>query len=250
MQFIGTTLPARAGMFLRLALDLVFPRHCLGCGGGVEDPAYRFVCASCRGNLHYIDAPYCRACGYPYFGSVMGERTCPNCREIKPSFSRGRALFLHRGLGGQLVVELKYHRGTFLRPDLLRLIRRFGDLEAYIGGAVLVPVPLHLRKERERGFNQSLFLAHLFAELSEGASVDNTLDRVRDTPSQTRLRRDVRQANVKNAFAIRPNARIQKDLDYIVVDDVYTTGSTLNACSNVLLAAGARDVRVLTLAHG
>ncbi len=216
----------------------------------MEDDVYAFMCAPCRADLYFIDGAYCRACGYPYLGMTAADRVCPNCRELRPVFERGRALLLHRGLGGRLVVELKYYKGLFLRNDLVRLIGRFGDLEVYIGDAVLVPVPLHPRKERERGFNQSRFLAGLFAAVADGAMVEDALVRTRDTDSQTRLRREERAGNVKNAFAIAPSVTIRSDKTYIVVDDVYTTGATLNACAVALLKGGVRAVRVLSLAHG
>ncbi|MCC5805287.1 MAG: ComF family protein [Opitutales bacterium] len=250
MGSIVETWKARAVEAARAGLDLVFPRHCVGCGGPVEDEVYAFMCAPCRADLYFIDGAYCRACGYPYLGMSTADRVCPNCRELRPVFERGRALLLHRGLGGRLIIELKYRRGLFLRNDLARLIRRFADLEVYIGDAVLVPVPLHPRKERERGFNQSRVLAELFAATAEGAAVEDALVRTRDTDSQTRLRREERAGNVKNAFAIAPGYAIREKKNFIVIDDVYTTGSTLDACARALLDGGAGSVRVLALAHG
>lgn len=250
MRRIVRKCKTHGGDLFRAGLDLLFPRHCVGCGGPVEDALYDFICAPCRADLYYIDGAYCRVCGYPYTGMLGADRVCPNCRDLRPVFERGRALFLHRGLGARLVVELKYHRGLFLRRDFARLTRRFTELEVYIGGGILVPVPLHPRKERERGFNQSRIVAEIFAEQSAGAIVETALRRTRDTESQTRLRREERAGNVKNAFAIDPRHTIRNDKSYIVVDDVYTTGSTLNACARALLAGGAGAVRVLTLAHG
>ena len=123
-------------------------------------------------------------------------------------------------------------------------------LREYIDSATLVPVPLHRRKLRERGFNQSRILADLFAEAGGGLPVEELLQRVVDTQSQTLLNLNARRRNVKNAFALSENVLLRKDQTYILVDDVFTSGSTLNACSAVLRQAGAHCIKVLTLGHG
>lgn len=230
-------------------LDIVFPRVCIGCGRSPGPGPLRFICPQCRMGLHYIDPPYCRDCGYPYFGRVDSGRTCPNCVQLEPRFSAGRSLILHRGVGARMVIELKYHGGLFLRDDIQWIAGRAG-LDKYLANTVLVPVPLHTRKLRERGFNQSRFLADIFAQSSQSAEVKELLLRRADTNTQTRLSRDDRRRNVKNAFAIRPEMNLSGDMNCVLVDDVYTTGATLNECARVLLKAGASDVRILTFAHG
>ena len=121
----------------------------------------------------------------------------------------------------------------------------------YVRGAVLVPVPLHPRKERERGYNQSRLLADCLVPLGGGAThVEELLRRVIDTETQTAFDRRTRHENLKNAFALRPGAAINRALRYILVDDVFTTGSTLNACAAVLRRAGALNLDVVTLGHG
>jgi len=115
----------------------------------------------------------------------------------------------------------------------------------------LVPVPLHARKLRERGYNQAELLARAFARAAGGSTrVELLLQRTRDTPSQTAFDRETRRANLKNAFAPAPRARITPDQPYLLVDDVFTTGSTLNACARALRAAGCLNLRVVTFGHG
>ena len=121
---------------------------------------------------------------------------------------------------------------------------------SYLESGYLVPVPLHKRKLRERGFNQSRLLAGAFSDLVGGLPVVDALERVKDTESQTRLKRPERKKNVKNAFAISSDIHLNMSKICIVVDDVFTTGATLNACCTKLRKAGVTRLRVLTLAHG
>lgn len=177
-------------------------------------------------------------------------RDCPHCRDLEPVFEEGRTCLLYREAAQTLVQELKYRRGTFLLPDFERIIRGIDGLADYIGSAVLVPVPLHPRKERERGFNQSRLIAGVFAGLTPDASVASLLRRVKDTATQTRLDRDARQRNVSRAFAPAVSREALPKRPMILVDDIFTTGATLNACAEVLREAGGQSVRILTLAHG
>ncbi len=116
--------------------------------------------------------------------------------------------------------------------------------------AVLVPVPLHRTRERERGFNQSVVLARALAKTLPVAGIENLLLRRRRTGTQTRLPRADRMKNVRGAFALSPEAVVRADLTYVVVDDVFTTGSTMNECCRVLRNAGAKSLKVLAFAHG
>jgi ComF family protein len=116
---------------------------------------------------------------------------------------------------------------------------------------LLVPVPLHARKERERGYNQAALLAECLAELAgDGARVERLLRRTADTTSQTAFDRRSRMANLKNAFALARGATLIPEHHYILVDDVFTTGSTLNNCARTLRRAGALKLDIVTLGHG
>jgi ComF family protein len=147
------------------------------------------------------------------------------------------------------VIELKYHRGRHVVADMVEIFRRSPEILAVVTGAVLVPVPLHPRKARERGFNQSALLAASLARLG-GGRVEEVLRREVDTPTQTAFDRKTRQANLKNAFALAPGVTLTPGEQYVLVDDVFTTGSTLNSCARVLRRAGALKLDVVTFAHG
>jgi ComF family protein len=180
---------------------------------------------------------------------MAGERMCPHCAGLNPAYQTGCTAVLFRGPARALVIELKYHRGLHVVADMEAIFARSAVVRAHVADAVLVPVPLHARKVRERGFNQSLLLAQALARVG-GGRVAELLQRAVDTPSQTAFDRQTRQANLKNAFALVAGARLTPDLKYVLVDDVFTTGSTLNSCARVLRRAGALNLDVVTLAHG
>jgi ComF family protein len=135
--------------------------------------------------------------------------------------------------------------------DLEEILRGSAHVTEFIRDRILVPVPLHLRKERERGYNQTMLLADVLARAAGGMTrVEPLLKKVVDTKSQTTFDRRERRANLKNAFALARGATINPTSPYTLVDDVFTTGSTLNSCAGVLRRAGAVSLSVVTFGHG
>jgi len=234
----------------RAVLDVVFPRWCVGCGGVVEAATCQHICENCLGEVVFSRLPHCSTCGWPFPGEVSGPRRCPNCVDLDPEFDEGRTGMLLRGPARAFVHELKYHAGWHLRGDLQILARQMTPLREFVSSAVLVPVPLHPRRMRWRGFNQARWIADALVAVGGAAGVEELLVRVRDTPQQTRLDRAAREKNMKGAFALHTGAILKSDVFYIVVDDVFTTGATLNACAKVLRQAGASALGVASLGHG
>ncbi len=228
---------------------LVFPPACVACGGLCEGPL-RHVCRACDATLVLVQAPHCRTCGHPFFGEVEGERLCPHCEGLHPAFREGRTVTLFKGAARGLVHTLKYRQGLHALADLEALVRRNAYVTDFLAGAVLVPVPLHARKLRERGYNQSQLLAEVLSRAAGGLPVMPLLERVVDTGSQTAFDRRERRENLKNAFALARGASITTAQRYILVDDVFTTGSTLNSCARELRRAGALNLDVVTFGHG
>jgi ComF family protein len=236
--------------------DVVFPPSCVGCGGlverdGPEASGFRHLCVRCAALVERVQPPHCSICGHPFYGVVEAERTCPHCEGLAPAFLEGRTVTLFKGPARALVIELKYHRGLHVLGDMEALMRENQHVMEFIRGTTLVPVPLHSRKARERGYNQALCLAEAFARAAGGTTrVEMLLKRVVDTETQTAFDRRTRMGNLKNAFALAPGATLNALSRYILVDDVFTTGSTLNSCSRVLRKAGALNLGVVTFAHG
>jgi ComF family protein len=250
------------GMTLLRGLeDVVFPPVCVHCRGLVETAAasssgdrggsFRHLCARCVGQLDFVRPPHCRTCGHPFYGVIEGERMCVKCEGLDPAFRHGWTAVLFKGPARSLVIELKYHRGLHVLADMAEIFRRSIHVIEQVRGAILVPVPLHSRKARERGYNQALLLARaLAAAAGAGTSVQPLLRRVVDTETQTAFDRRTRMANLKNAFALAPGRDFSPALHYILVDDVFTTGSTLNSCARALRRAGALSLDVVTFGHG
>lgn len=252
-----------AGALFRGASNVVFPPSCVHCRGIVETGddvlpreasvgrRLRHLCVRCERQLDFVRPPHCTTCGHPFFGVVEGERVCPHCDGLDPAFREGRTAVLFKGPARALVIELKYHRGLHVLEDMEEIFRRAEHVVAQARGAVLVPVPLHARKERERGYNQAALLAEALARAAGGgAQVARLLRREVDTSTQTALDRRTRMANLKNAFALARGAALNPALHYILVDDVFTTGSTLNSCARTLRRAGGLNVDVVTFGHG
>jgi ComF family protein len=233
-------------------LDIVFPRNCVISGAAVEDDSpFQFVSKEEAKKLFPVEAPHCRTCGYPYFGAVMAsDRACPKCKELDPLYNEGRTVILVEGVGRELVHKFKYEGAGYLLQDFFTLFKNSPGLSEYIDGAELVPVPLHARKFRERGFNQSEALCRALIRLQPTTRLADILIRTVDTPSQTLFSRKERMRNLRTAFRLKSGTDIQIEKRYLLVDDVFTTGSTLNSCTRALKKYGIHRIDILTLGHG
>jgi len=245
------------GQLARGLSDAVFPPVCVHCRGLVETDGepeaggFRHLCRRCAAQIDFVRPPHCSTCGHPFYGEVEGERMCPHCDGLDPAFNEGRTAVLFKGPARALVIELKYHRGLHVLADMEEIFRRATHVCELARGAVLVPVPLHSRKQRERGYNQAALLAAALARAAGGgARVEPLLRRTADTATQTAFDRRTRMANLKNAFALARGAAVNPGLNYLLVDDVFTTGSTLNSCARTLRRAGCLNLGVITFGHG
>jgi len=235
----------------RRLLDLVFPRDCVITGAPVENPPWRYFSPAGLGLLDRVTAPFCATCGHPFAGLASPEQRCPRCLELKPLFQRGRVAVVARDAGRRCAHILKYHQGVWLAGDMARVMAETPGFAEFLDGAVLVPVPLHPSRQRVRGYNQARVLADALAALlpERGIRVGSLLERVRDTPTQTRLDRAARARNMLDAFEARADARIEPEARYVVIDDVFTTGATLNACCAALARRGALRLEIAAFAH-
>lgn len=236
---------------LSLLLDplrsLFFPSHCAGCGCSV--PEGSSLCPTCWESIEKIRPPRCEVCSQPYPGAVP-IFTCPNCHGDAFHFDCAIAVMHSRGVVREMIHRLKYGKELWLGRILAGWMREGLDdprLQGWIPDA-LVPVPLHPRRLREREFNQAEILCEELAQTT-GIRVISALVRHRYTTTQTQLDRKGRRQNLRDAFIPGKNRDVM-NLNLLLVDDVLTTGSTLDACASALLGAGARSVRALTAARG
>ena len=237
---------------LRLAgeglLSLLYPPHCAACGA--DTVAGIYLCAACAGEAKRIESPFCRQCSQPFDGAITGEFICAQCQDRKYHFDCAVTRYMSRGVVREFIHRFKYERQFYLRHPLADWMAealedsriRDHPYDAF------VPVPLHPARFRERDFNQAEVLARMMAKRS-GKPVLKALKRIRYTTTQTRLDREERMENLRNAFRVRHASRVQSR-HLILVDDVFTTGSTVEECARVLRQAGAASVRVVTVARG
>ncbi len=228
--------------------DIVFPRRCCSCGQPVTHGQENGLCWDCRSDTHPITPPCCSQCGMPVAGRVDHAFRCARCEETRPAYTRARSLFRYEGGVRDAIHALKYHRDFSVIPDLARLLT--AGLQTHLPDVehpALVPVPLHPRKLRQRGFNQSLELAKHLHTFRPDLPLWPHLARVKNTETQTHLSASARRRNVQGAFKA---TRSPAPKTVILIDDVMTTGSTVDACARALHRAGARDISVLTLARG
>lgn len=220
----------------RAALDLLFPRWCIGCS---REGSY--VCAACRDTFTAITPPVCVSCGRP----LAGE-SCPDCAGRSMIIDGIRAPFLFDGLVRRVIHEFKYRNLRGLAPFLAGLLYDY-ITENPLPGDILVPVPLHPKRLRERGYNQSALLAGELGRLTGMPVMTDGLRRVHHTPPLARSTSvDDRRARVADAFASQDGKLPGKKV--ILIDDVSTSGATLNACAEVLKGAGVAGVRGLVIA--
>jgi len=228
-------------------VSLLYPATCTICGKSLR--AGKYLCDLCDMKVPRIVAPFCRRCSEPFEGSITGAFTCANCAHRTIYFDAAVAAYRGRGIVREIIHEFKYARQMHLRHLVARWLRAALDDERVrdVSFDLIVPVPLHPARQRERGFNQATLLAEL---LSADISLPSkpVLERIRYTTTQTALDRSERMENLHNAFRLRKNANV-RGLRVLLIDDVLTTGSTLSECARVLKRAGAISVHAATAAR-
>jgi len=192
--------------------------------------------------------PFCPKCGR-FFDINRKPDLCPDCQEQGWSFSLHRSSFRYEGLIKEIILLYKYGKIKILGQALARKsLSVLAGSELWIGLEVIVPVPLYSSRERERGFNQSEVIARELSRSKKLKLVSRALIKVKDTPPQASLEALARRENVKGVYRVRQKEAI-KDKIVLLVDDVFTTGSTIEECSRVLMEAGAKEVRAMTVAQ-
>ena len=235
---------------LEASLGFLYPENCQVCKLTSATSQEGFVCHDCWQKVRFIKPPFCQRCGLPYAGDITTEFECSNCHGIELHFTSARSAVLAREPVLDIIHRYKYQRALWFEPFLADLLIRAAVPElAKERWDFIVPVPLHPAKQREREFNQA---ERLGARLSRATRIPlNTklLQRVEATQTQTLLSREQRAANVRKAFKMRSEQRLD-GLRLVLLDDVFTTGATTSSCARVLLSAGAESVCVWTVARG
>ncbi|MCR6632957.1 MAG: ComF family protein [Magnetospirillum sp.] len=232
---------------LRRVLDAVLPPLCLSCGAVVAEPGT--LCPDCWGRMGFLGAPHCFACGHPFdFDAGAAEQAlCAPCLDKPPPWRRARAVLRYDEHSKPLILRFKHADRLEGAPAFARWLARAGA-ELLAEADLIVPVPLHRWRLLARRYNQAAVLALALGRLSGVAVAPYALVRARRTPVQGHLDREQRRRNVKGAFVLPERRRaLVQGRRVLLVDDVLTTGATVDECSRVLLEGGAASVDVLTL---
>lgn len=228
-------------------LNLIYPPQCLVCKMPLEDTGETHLCKRCVGEIRSNPKPWCDRCGRSVGSAAL---LCPECRRRRPSFERAYSACLYEGPLRKCIHQFKYRGRSHLSSILSKLMTDFikENPEVLEGADAVAYVPLSGRRLKEREYNQSRLLA---AEISREFAMPliDALIKTRSTLPQSELKRKARLDNIKGTFGARPGLGIQ-GLGILLIDDVLTTGATLDECSRVLLNGGAKRVIAFTLARG
>jgi competence protein ComFC len=227
--------------------SLLYPPVCTICLASIG--ADEYLCDDCHAKTTRIAPPFCATCSEPFSGAISGPFTCANCSHRRLYFKAAVAVYRSRGIVRRVVHDFKYGHQRHLRHLVAQWLCAALDDERLRGRKfeVIVPVPLHPARERERGFNQATLLAELLGERLS-TPIKLALERVRYTTTQTAFDRSERMENLHGAFRLRRKIDVQ-GLRVLLIDDVLTTGATLSECARVLKKAGATSIYAATAAR-
>jgi competence protein ComFC len=249
LSSISSTL-SKSKAFLDAGLSLVYPGICQVCKEKQASAQEGFVCSQCWTQVRFIRPPFCERCGLPFEGDLTTPFECANCRDVKLYFSSARSAVVAKNVVLEVIHRYKYQHALWFEPFLTDLfLREAKPALATATWDLIVPVPLHSAKEREREFNQAARLARCLGSSTKIPVNEGLLSRVTPTRTQTQLTKTERAENVRKAFTMRNGQRLDGKR-IVLVDDVFTTGATTNACARVLRKAGTSEVCVWTVARG
>ncbi len=240
---------------LRIVLDWLYPPRCRFCKERIFGRDEECFCAPCRRKIRLVSHPLCVRCGRPFVDGAGEDHLCGACILRAPYFHKARAWACYPREESEdhplreVLQRFKYGRKVSLGKPLGRLMAR-GCFDSWraVSFDTIIPVPLHRKRLRWRGFNQAVLLARQVGRLWQVPVDPMILLRLKETPPQTQLSEEERRKNVRGVFSLNPEKALKGKV-LLLVDDVYTTGATVNECSRILMRAGAREVHVLTLAR-
>lgn len=235
--------------FLTKLLKLIFPPKCVLCGKIIEDDDT--LCHDCWSKVKFIERPYCSKCSTPLEFCVSGDDICIPCLVNKPLFIKSRSAVIYDEEVSKIIFNFKFHDKTYLKRFIGKcMFRASADIIDNID--ILIPIPLHKKRLIFRKYNQSLLLANEIAKLSNKKVIHDFLCKTKHTVPQASLKQADRKKNLKNKFIINKkylkNIDVYKNLNFAIIDDVMTTGSTINECIKVLNKSGIKNVYSITFA--
>lgn len=228
-------------------LDTALPPLCLLCDTSI--PSSQAACSACWTKLRFISKPFCAQCGVPFAYEIGESAVCAMCIKEPNDFSIARAALVYDDVSRNLILNFKHADKIDTALALARWMHMAGGALAE-DADFIIPVPLHYWRMVQRRYNQSALLAQKFSELVCKPYQADVLRRIKATESQGKRKRAERIANMKGVFQVTPAcAALVKNATIVLVDDVVTTGATVNACAKVLLQSGAKAVHVVSVAR-
>ena len=224
---------------------ILFPTKCLICCSIINSESQ--FCFKCWGSVDFISEPSCQKCDYPFEFDIGVESLCAGCIEQDHYFDRALSVMKYGDASKKIVHKLKYADKTHIAKNIASLMHSRLQKEV-VRPDLIVPVPMHRNKIRKRLYNQSALVAHHLSKISAVSFLANALIKTKHHAPQTGLRRELRRSNIKNTFSV--NHKHIKDIhnkNILLVDDVYTTGSTVDECSRILKQSYCSEVSVITL---
>lgn len=228
-------------------IKIIFPYYCLICNKKIDNEKSIPLCIECFDKIHWNLPPFCTKCGRSMPIELSPLNLCLECKKKRYYFDRAWSASYYEGIMLECIHRFKYQQKfsliDFFKNILCNFIEKYLEIEKF---NYLLPIPLHSTKLRERGFNQAFLLTQPIAKQFKKKILENVW-RKKPTLSQTELNAKQRRENIKGAFAVK-NPILIKGKNILIIDDVFTTGSTVNECALVLKKNGARIVEVLTIA--
>lgn len=229
-------------------LDVILPPICHICHSVIPNAGILHICPTCHDRIPLVSSPLCPLCGIPFIGTG-GDHHCGSCAVHPPHFDSARAHFLYEGPIRDLIHAFKYNRNTHLRfPLALLALEGISGVQADHNPNLIVPVPLHRSRLRQRGFNQAVLLGRVLSHRLALPLMPDALVRTRATEPQIELSAAERRVNVRGAFSVKGVDRIAGKR-ILLLDDVMTTGSTMDECAKELKSGGAAAVIAITIAR-
>ncbi len=223
-------------------IDLIFQKTCISCYSRLENKE-QILCSECEQSLDFLTG-ICEICGAP-----KENDSCEICESNEFFFDKACSIFHYNNIIQSLIHNLKYNEMRKISEYLGKYTKEYlSKFQPFSEINIITPIPLHRVKKRSRGFNQSEFLTKVISEQMNWTHIPNLILRKKFTETQTKLSRTKRQENVSNAFRLNPKFNIENK-DILIVDDVFTTGATINSASNLLRNNGVNKIYVLTIAR-
>jgi len=230
-------------------LNLIYPPKCIFCNTILPPGTQIEICDKCYGEAPFVKGKVCRICGQP-ITAPYGPDQCIDCKKTIHYFVQGISVFEYRGMVRDAIVRYKFiGRKRYSRTLGLLMLNRLRLMTNWPIFHMIVYTPLYKKKLINRGYNQAELLASVIADGLQCRLEKSILVKTRDTLPQSKLTRNQRFQNIKGAFAVRSPEKLQ-DMNILLVDDVYTTGATVNECARLLMEANANSVYVITAAIG